>query len=83
MQSLGGAEQSGIRLWWCHRCGTLKSARGTHEETEAPKLVKRCREFERLMGDHCTARDYVFLKAFWNSLYLAESINVPADRRPT
>ena len=62
----------GHAIFWCPRCGTLKHP---DVEDEAPKLVKRCRDFEvRLIADR-------MLLERWKLSGIAESINIP-DARP-
>ena len=41
MHSLGSGD------YWCPRCGTLQQYRQTRVNTEAPKLVERCRAAQR------------------------------------
>lgn len=70
------------RVFWCQRCGTLKTETytGTPDdwfvEVEAPKLVERCRRFapslERLP-------EHTGVETAWHRLGIAESINLPAD----
>lgn len=73
MQRLAG------HVFWCPRCGTLKTAPGEREEIEAPELVKRCRAFY-VQGEHAPG----FLESWqriWVGLGIREAINVP-DERP-
>jgi len=64
-------------IWWCQRCGSIRID-GFGSFDEAPKLVERCREFEK--GREMRDDDNVFSK--WHMLGIAESINLP-EQRPT
>lgn len=66
--------------YWCPRCGTLKEQQGM-ERVQPPKLVERCREFERDVTKKLSGNwlDDVLIE--WNRLGIAESIN-PPGRRP-
>ena len=69
-------DENGVTVHWCPRCGTLRltTPRG-HVNDEPPKLVARCREFEKQTAD----LDPPIL-GDWRRLGIAESINPPADR---
>lgn len=71
-QKVVDAEQCGRDVFWCSRCGTLSTCSTTHQEHEAPALVRRCRQFEK------QERDLSELP--WVSLGIAEAINKPEDR---
>lgn len=55
-------------IWWCPRCGSLKT--GAPFAFERPKLVDRCREFEKLIGP-------IAMNVGWVRLGIAESIREP------
>lgn len=61
-------------MFWCPRCGTFKHEVSGH--IYVPKLVDRCRSFIGCITD----RQFL---SFWRECGLSESINLPADRRPT
>ena len=69
-----GQIQDGDRYFWCPRCGSLKRVVpadvGGGEDTDAPRLVDRCREFEAW----CPQGDK------WVTMGIAESIHVPGER---
>jgi hypothetical protein len=45
MHRIGAPDQMSGPVWWCPRCGTIKSTDpGGFDSVEAPKLVKRCRQ---------------------------------------
>jgi Zn-finger nucleic acid-binding protein len=74
MQSI--MEPVGI-IHWCPRCGSVKTKGGTLYET--PKLVERCREFEKYCAEaHGWMQTNVHQQ--WFSLGIPESIHVPGDR---
>jgi hypothetical protein len=60
------------RFQWCPRCGTLNIP-GLFEPTTVPKLVARCRAFEK-----CITLEGELI--IWTKLGIRESINVPGDR---
>jgi hypothetical protein len=71
------------RFWYCHRCGTLvEESRSAHDgpngwvvlSVYAPKLVGRCREFEKFL--HVEPGEM----AGWQRLGIADSIRLPKDR---
>jgi tRNA(Ile2) C34 agmatinyltransferase TiaS len=60
-------------IFWCPRCGTLRDVQDIQRGTDAtPKLVERCREYEKLCIPHT-------LHAFHDA-GISESINLPANR---
>lgn len=71
----------------CERCGTLKvtildaNPGADNPRFYVPKLVERCREFERA---HIAEIDEstLWVEREWKRLGIAESINKPEDRRP-
>lgn len=71
-----GSNDRGDNCFLCPRCGTvLIDAFGQHgDKVYVPKLVERCREFERLVK----VSD---IMAIWHRLGLAESINTPGERK--
>lgn len=76
MQSVGFAE--GRHHYWCPRCGTLRStAPGGFDADEAPKLVGRCREFEK---DYVVPCGSGMTEREWIASGIRESINKPEDR---
>ena len=76
MESIRGGNED-LRLFLCPRCGTVKieDANETEPIVYVPKLVERCREFERRIG----IRPVV--EGLWHSLGIRESINRPEERR--
>ncbi len=62
----------GRPVFWCPRCGTLCHG----NDCEAPKLVDRCREFEKILVGAKAMTD----KQPWRTLGIAESIHKPEDR---
>lgn len=63
-------------IWWCPRCGTLR-VDGFAAFDESPKLVERCREFEK----HLFFKNRnVATVAEWGRLGVCESIHKPEDR---
>lgn len=75
-----------IAFWWCPRCGTLSTLRGTHFSHDVPRLVERCRQYDaqRIAQDRPGARDYPRhypAVALWHSLGIEESI-FPEGGRP-
>jgi hypothetical protein len=78
MKNLGGSPPA-QRYFWCPRCGTLKRDDPLSGDifNEAPKLVERCREFERT-GFGVNIADKI--REAWRRLGIAEAINTPASR---
>ena len=64
--------QERIDNYWCPRCGTLSMRGGG---ADVPKLVERCREYERQRIENGLSAD----RHEWKRLGIAESINVPAE----
>lgn len=64
----------GYGWYHCPRCGTAKFA----DDVYVPKLVTRCREFEKSLTGHCAVHMYE-----WHVLGIDESINVPSGRKET
>ncbi len=64
-------------VWHCPRCGTLLMASGDHMDIFVPKLVKRCREFERIIPTIIVGPAW---DSEWRGLGIAESINLPGER---
>ena len=58
-------------VFWCPRCGTLKSALLRIGQT--PKLVERCRKFGETLGTSWGQ--------LWVYLGIAEGINLPSERQ--
>jgi hypothetical protein len=86
-----GLDQAGRRVFWCNRCGTVKTEtagvfnpdsgdprRETFTESESPLLVRRCREFEK--HEHGLAIVGPRTRRLWVSGGIADAINLPADR---
>lgn len=69
----------GEPVFWCPRCGTLEDHTNGIMDVGTPKLVERCREFEK--GREMRDDDNVFSK--WHMLGIAESINLPSNRSST
>jgi hypothetical protein len=44
-----GTDAVGAALFWCNRCGSVKSDR---TPVEAPKLVERCRQLKDFLFPH-------------------------------
>jgi hypothetical protein len=73
MEGLGGG------VFWCPRCGTLRSLSVTNLPTDTtPKLVERCRELEATVT--ASAEAYPAVARDWLRLGVAESINLPKNR---
>ncbi len=79
-----------IRYWHCGRCGTLVSeVKGAQNPDgslappviEVPKLVERCREYERIMLDIPTLRKgsefMQHMSGHWRRLGIEEAIYHP------
>ncbi len=69
--------------FWCPRCGTIREERADGETNdEAPKLVERCREFEKQSPAVSPTSDGRRLTSgrLWVQLGIHESINTPANR---
>ena len=75
MQSVGEIEL-GWRIYWCQRCGTLKT-KGAIPEHEAPMLVERVRRFRNICngGDGLNAEQ----ASLWHRLGIGESIEREAE----
>lgn len=56
----------GRDVFWCPRCGTLRTDYGGFGDDHLPKLVERCRQFEKTMDARDCAR--------WHSVGIKESI---------
>ncbi len=72
MQQLGCCTDTGLKFFWCPRCGTLKPC---DTEAAAPALVSFCRRYEQAVmidGAPPTLN--------WERMGIAESINVPRER---
>jgi hypothetical protein len=70
-----------LHIWQCERCGTLKTQHFLGIDPPnfyVPKLVGRCREFAQRFDQPAKV-----LAQMWRHLGIAESINLPADRRGT
>lgn len=67
--------------WVCDRCGTIKrNYRGSDfEDIYVPKLVERCREYEKGLLD-CGTPSPSYLGEDWQRLGIADAINKPEDR---
>ncbi len=67
-----------VAFFHCERCGTaaVKTPHNDEPYVYAPKLVERCREFQRL---HRSNFDE-FMGDDWQRLGFAESIAKPEDR---
>lgn len=81
MQNLGVGDDPAPmsrRVFWCPRCGTLREevgdATGCQTNDEAPKLVRRCREFEELVPHGAG------VIPLWQRTGIAESIYPPSAR---
>lgn len=59
-------------VFWCPRCGTILM--GHMGDTGIPKLVERCRAFREEFWANETP-------PIWDRLGIAESINIPAERK--
>lgn len=70
MESIGCCD--GGTVWHCPRCGTVKH----HNQSYVPKLVERCRRFERQEMVGCVSREV----DKWKGLGIAEAINPPGER---
>jgi endogenous inhibitor of DNA gyrase (YacG/DUF329 family) len=68
MECLGVMEDE--KLFLCPRCGTIRHWGQTH----VPKLVERCRQFEKNPDVHLPKL------GVWHRLGIAESINLLGDR---
>lgn len=64
-------------IFWCPRCGTICD-RDNGGFYERPKLVDRCRTFERESLIAGTATPAAW--SLWFRLGIRESINPPGDR---
>jgi Zn-finger nucleic acid-binding protein len=69
------ASDNGFSFFLCPRCGTVSRQGGTMPETYVPKLVERCREFEKTHIPRTSG--YMDL---WKRDGIAESIHVPGER---
>lgn len=79
MASLCGNAEGGVwvRRFLCERCGTVTVEHdGEVQDTYAPKLVERCREFAK----NCV-RDGSWLAAAWNTAGIDEAICLPEERK--
>lgn len=73
MQSFGVLVENGARIYWCPRCGTVKTDFGEDDkrnETDTPRLPFRVREFIRLTSDKKECR-----RAWTDGLYESCMIN--------
>ena len=66
-------EGLGYGIFQCRRCGTTKM----NDSFFIPALVERCRRFEQSQIETFNSID-----DRWRTLGVAESINIPANRRP-
>ncbi len=62
-------------FWHCERCGTVSEIRSDLRNDYVPKLVDRCRGFERMM-----AMIAIDPMKEWRVFGIAESINLPGER---
>jgi uncharacterized Zn finger protein len=64
-------------LFWCERCGTIKSShpRPQGRTMGVPKLVERCRSYAREFDKENIAQ---FYRNTWKRLGIAESIDRPS-----
>jgi len=63
------------KVWWCPRCGSIKSEPGV-PECETPKIVERAKSLCRGMRDFRTSADDLALAL----RTLEESVLLPDDR---
>ncbi|HVL14064.1 MAG TPA: hypothetical protein VM529_15955 [Gemmata sp.] len=78
MERIGQTEVGG-GIYLCPRCGTVKAhGYNGNVTTYYPKLVGRCREFERQLG---VPGDWHGLYDEWQTRGIAESINTPENRK--
>ena len=70
-----GKSDMGFGLFWCQRCGTIRSP--AFVQDLVPKLVKRCREFGKVLNYPEVAQG-----AVWGELGIEEAIRLPSDRWP-
>ena len=73
------------RRHWCPRCGTIRTVfftlnGGDTVEDYVPKLVERCREFEPCLWPLDSVNPK--FRETWHRIGIAESINLPAGRKP-
>ncbi len=60
--------------YWCPRCGTIREERTDYTtDVSTPKLVERCRVFEKLLGRSDYTKE-------WHHIGIDESINLPENR---
>ena len=80
MQRLGCQLDECRGTFWCPRCGTLLVKSGiistAEDETAAPDLVRRCKEFEARIDPGEQAG------IAWKRIGISESINLPGSRGP-
>lgn len=88
---LGCCLVMGQPIHYCVTCGSVKPCGVASEDIVVPELVRRCREFEKIMvayqkeydragdGDFKAATDD--LAEHWHRLGVAEAINLPEDRK--
>ncbi len=71
----------GRHVFWCPRCGTLKTAHAAGDDVERPNLVVRCRAFEECFEtDKHLGNRLAYAVPVWRQLGIAESIHVPEER---
>jgi hypothetical protein len=78
MQCLKANDFASPGIFWCPRCGTIcgQTDIPQGDRPQAPKLVERCREFEKSL----VAAGMMTDVQPWRTLGIAESIHPPADR---
>lgn len=67
-------------VFWCPRCGTVGERSGVMAalQSQAPKLVERCKEFSKTMLSKQNASGFeMWFKAHWHRVGIAESIDRP------
>lgn len=66
-----------IKTFICPRCGTMKHESGERVTYDIPKLVERCRAYQKEFGKENIAQYY---RNEWKRLGITESINMPENR---
>lgn len=76
-------ERHGDGVFMCERCGTVKVEDDDriYADIYIPKLVERCRVFEKDVLGHLTGALFDHLKIRWTTTSIAESIHRPEDRK--
>lgn len=79
--TMHSVSSSTAMLFWCPRCGTLAQKGARVDTQDVPKLVECCRRFRKTIGPDYMSQ-FASCRDDWKRLGIAESINLPENRKP-